>query len=317
MTEDAARKYGEFLGERYGKLDNLLWVHVGDNDPGDKADAVRALVGGIRKHAPHHLHTAHNHPEHASRARFPDDDWLDVNLAYTYKESYLQVAEEWRRPNRPRPIILGETGYEGETNPGYVVRPYDMRRQAWWAILSGASGHAIGSSPIWCFSEGWDKSLELEGTQQASHLLQLYQSVEWWRLIPDFEQQLVTAGGGTRGNRDYVAAARADDASFAILYLPSPRELTVNVQTLLPKAPSESDETAERSPEQSVYLWWFNPRNGQSYGNDGQRAAGPAGELALSRNRATPPSKGTEDDWVQLLSRSKLLFTTPGGDIAE
>ncbi len=314
LTVESAQKYGTFLGERYAKFDNILWVHVGDNDPSDKSDAIRALVKGIREKAPQHLHTAHVDPEYASRSRFPDETWLDVNFAYTYKESYLHVANEWQRPGKQKPILLGETGYEGEKNggKGYIVQGSDMRRQAWWALLSGAQGHAIGSGPIWCFNDNWIKSLDMQGTQSAGHILKFYQGLEWWRLTPDFKQELLTSGGGKSGTRDYVTSAKADDGSYAIFYLPNPRELTLNVRSLVPA--DASQKNPPESSNQPYYCWWFNPRDGHFYGSDGKRSSGSAAGIRPDQDRIAPPSHGAEDDWVLLISRNKLQFKPIGND---
>ena len=44
------------------------------------------------------------------------------------------------------PFILGESTYEGEH--GDWGNDLQVRKQAWWAVLSGAAGHAYGS-PRW------------------------------------------------------------------------------------------------------------------------------------------------------------------------
>jgi hypothetical protein len=42
-----------------------------------------------------------------------------------------------------KPVVLGESHYDGEWGP----QPHDftMRKQAYWAVLSGAAGHAYGA----------------------------------------------------------------------------------------------------------------------------------------------------------------------------
>jgi Protein of unknown function (DUF4038) len=55
-----AREYGRFLGDRYKRYTDIIWMHGNDlqsweimTDDG----LVHAVASGIRSAAPHHLHT--------------------------------------------------------------------------------------------------------------------------------------------------------------------------------------------------------------------------------------------------------------------
>jgi hypothetical protein len=275
--------YGHYLGKRYSRFKNLMWMHCGDRDPtGLLLECTRQLARAMKQEAPGQLHTAHLAPEHASSVFFANEPWLDVNLAYTYGVSCKQVLSEYQRTGPVRPVFLGETGYQGEPNSiellpdakaGDLWTPYRIRRNAYWAVLSGAFGYCAGTR-LWRYEPNWRDLLDAESTQQAPMLLRLMESRAWWRLIPDLKHELVIAGYGTLGNADYVTAALADDGSFALAYVPSPREITMDLGRL--KGP--------------VADHWFDPTNGK------QSADG--GDLITQRDKRsfTPPGRNAAGD---------------------
>jgi hypothetical protein len=277
---DSAKVYGHFLGKRYARFKNLMWMHCGDRNPDQNlAACAGVLAGAIRAEAPHHLHTAHNAHEYASSAFFHQEAWLDVNMAYTYGASYLHVLPEYQRKDPVRPVILGETGYEGEPNAiellpdakkGDLWNPYRIRRNAWWAVLSGACGYC-GGTRLWRWEKNWRVVLQVRSTREAPYLLRLMKAIPWWRLVPDAQHEFVTAGFGTWKQADYVTAALTDDGSTGVAYLPNVRRITVNLAKLSGR----------------VTAHWFDPASGQSrpvegspFDNDGKRDFAPPGDNA-------------------------------------
>ena len=109
--------YGVFIGKRFARFRNWMWMHAGDRNPDQNlAECTRTLAREIKLAAPHQLHTVHNQSEFASAAFHHQDSWLDVDLGYTYGASYLHILPEYQRTNPVRPVFLGETGYEDEPN---------------------------------------------------------------------------------------------------------------------------------------------------------------------------------------------------------
>ena len=257
IQPDSAKVYGHFLGKRYARFKNLMWMHCGDRNPDQNlALCARVLAEAIRAEAPHHLHTAHNAHEYASSAFFHQEAWLDVNMAYTYGASYLHVLPEYQRKNPVRPVILGETGYEDEPNAiellpdarrGDLWNPYRIRRNAWWAVLSGACGYCAGTR-LWRWEKNWRKVLQARSTHEAPLLLRLMKTIPWWRLVPDVQHEFVTAGFGTWKQANYVTAALTDDGSTGVAYLPNICRITVNLTKLSGPATA----------------FWFDPTSGQS-----------------------------------------------------
>jgi hypothetical protein len=294
VTPESARIYGHFLGRRYARFKNLMWMHCGDRNADERlAKCANELALAIKQEAPHHLHTAHMSPEFSSADFFNKESWLDVNMAYTYGASYLQVTKEYQRKDPIRPVILGETGYEDEPNAiellpdakkGDLWNPYRIRRNAYWAILSGACGYCAGTR-LWRFESNWREVLNAASVRQAPLIRRLMESRPWWRLVPDTRHELVTSGYGQWKQADHVAASLADDGSLAIAYLPNDATIQVAMDRL----------------RGSAIAQWFDPTSGQykpvegsPLSNEGKRGFAPPGKNAAG-----------EPDWVLVLEVSK------------
>ena len=242
----------------------------------------------MKAEAPGQLHTAHLHPGFASATFFNNEPWLDVNMAYCYGPSSEHVLPEYIATDPVRPVLMGETGYEGEPNDierlpdarkGDLWNPYRIRRNAYWAVLSGACGYCAGTK-LWRYEPGWESLLDAESIRQAPLLLRLLGRRPWWRLVPDTKHELVTDGYGTAGKADYVTAALADDGSLGLAYVPSARELTVDLGRL------NGRTTA----------LWFDP-------TDGKTIAIGAGASDGGKRKFAPPGKNAagEGDFVLVL----------------
>ena len=78
-----------------------------------------------------------------------------LNSTYTYSIIHEKLITDYNR-TPTMPFFLIETIYEGEHNASEV----QIRRQAYWAILCGATGQFMGNRPIWLFDPGWQKAMD-------------------------------------------------------------------------------------------------------------------------------------------------------------
>jgi hypothetical protein len=287
VRPENAKAYGAFIGKRFARFKNLMWMHAGDRNPdANLAECTRVLAREIQAAAPHHLHTVHNAHEFASARFHHADAWLDVNLGYTYGASYLHILPEYQRARPVRPLILGETGYEAEPNaiellpdakPGDLWTPFRIRRNAWWAMTSGAVGYCAGSR-LWRWEPDWRETMQVRSTKEAPYIWRALRTVDWWKLVPDADHQFLTAGFGEWKQANYATAASAADGTCAVVYLPTPRKFTVDLEKL--KGP--------------VHARWLDPTSGEFKPAEGSPVAG-TGNHAFS-----PPAKNAagESDWV-------------------
>jgi hypothetical protein len=178
-----------------------------------------------------------------------------------------------------KPAFLGESGYEGEDLDLRGGAPQRVRRQAYWAILSGACGHLYGSD-AWDLRPGWEKWLESPGAIHMSHLRKFFDSRPWYRMAPDRPDTLITAGQDRGVHR--AVTAWIPDGSLSITYMPSARKITVDLKKFRGKVDAQ----------------WFDPTSGKYATVEGSPFAntGP--------REFTPPMKneGGDSDFLLLLS---------------
>ncbi len=281
------RAYGEFLGTRYADQPNLIWVAGGDWGPSGPAyeltDEVAAWVAGIRAHDSVHLWTAHGGQQSGTEAY----GYLNLDLNTTYRYPPAQVPDAIRTDvgQLPRiPVVFFEGWYENE----YGVSRAQLRYQAYSSVLGGAMGQFYGNNPIWAFESGWRTALNDPGALDMIHVGKLFRSRPFYKFIPDEAGAIVSGNRGNLGDGTYVSAARAEDGSTSMVYVPSNRAVVVNVGTAV---------DAERAR-----IWCVDPKTGRStdrgtVSGSGQYTASPC---------ASP-------DWILVVDDAGLNLGEPGG----
>lgn len=294
---EKCREFGRYVGDRYKNFPNVMWLLGGDRKPEEFLEVVRAMALGVKAADARHLRTVHPSPPFSALDLYQDDAWLDVNVTYTYSPDNLKVGRRQLHVyhtsrldyNRVpvMPFFLAESTYEGEHNS----TPQQIRRQAYWSVLSGSTGQVLGNRPIYFFEDGWQAAMDKPGSRDMSHLYALLNKRAWYNLVPDQTQSLVTAGYGTysattdpQAGFDYVTAARAADGTFALVYLPTGNDVTVDLRQLGGKG-------------RTVRVSWFDPVSGQYVPITGSPFAN------TSTQKFSPPAKnvGGDRDFVLVL----------------
>ena len=286
--------YGEYLGRRYKHFNNIVWLSGNDfekwSDP-KQDEVVLAVAKGIKAEGPEQMQTVELNTNTSSSA--DDPAWaafISINGTYTYYPTYLQM---WHSYNQKpaMPTFLLEGHYDMADNwPDEYGTPSVLRRQEYWAMLSGGKGQFYGNNYTDDFMPGWKDFVDTVGVTQLMIWHAFFSSLPWQDLVPDQDHTVVTAGYGTPGHEkdraskmDFCTASRTEDGSVVIAYMPTPREITVNMASL--KAPAMAK--------------WFDPVSGTYI-------AIPGGPFANTGSRSfTPPGKVNDSygdgDWALLL----------------
>ncbi|MEQ3554483.1 glycoside hydrolase family 140 protein [Pseudonocardia nematodicida] len=284
VTEDNARAYGRFLGERYGDRDNVVWTLGGDHPADGEEGLWGELAAGLDEAGGTQLKTYHPRGDETSATWFAGTDWLDFHmiqgghcLRYGIR---ARLLEQTYAAQPAKPFLDGEPIYEDhpycwERDRGYSTAT-DVRRDAWWAVLGGAAGHTYGAHAVWQFNDGgdgelgargsWTDALELPAAGQMRHLRELMESLPFHLGEP--APSVLTSDLGSGAER--VVANRASDGSYLLVYSPSGREFTV-------------DSSAVTGPARA---YWVDPRTGE------RTQTGAGADYA-------PPS---DEDWVLLVT---------------
>jgi hypothetical protein len=308
--------YGEYLAERFKMLPNIIWMHGNDFQSWQNANddaLVQAVARGIKAADRSHIHTVELN--YFSSASLDDPSWaplIELDAAYSYFPTYAQVLSEYNRPYH-RPVFVVEANYEFEKNPDTDGgSTQNLRRQEYWTMLSGATGHVYGSGYTWRLDKGWQTRLDSPGVIQLRYMRDLLAEREWYDLVPDQAHKVVTGGyhglsclvGRLLGKNDglissllrrirkhsnvgsiptntCVTAARNPDGSLVIAYLPFSGPITIDMSLLA--APSMT--------------WWYDPTNGKYTPANDSRLAN-SGKMGF-----TPPAKNAagDTDWMLVI----------------
>lgn len=309
----SARAYGEFVGRRYREAANVIWIMGGDRpevaDGVDYAPVWRALAAGVKAGVGGHtLMTYHPKGGEGSSQTFHNDDWLDLNM---WQSGHMQpdlpnwemITQDYQR-TPVKPVLDGEPNYEDhpigpyhrqwQPEHGYFDA-YDVRKQAYRAVFAGACGHTYGHHSIWqMYDQGrepktfplctWKEALDRPGAAQMIHLRRLLESRPYLNRVPDQSLLLTDPGAGGQ----HIRATRADDGSYALVYVPDARR--------------DFQLDARRLSGAMLRCWWYDPRTG---------AARPIGEQPRSGALAfTTPDNGP--DWVLAVDDAEAGFAAPG-----
>jgi Protein of unknown function (DUF4038)/Putative collagen-binding domain of a collagenase len=221
--KQVAHDYGRFVAERFKDLPNIVWIIGGDYTPAaDDQWTLGEIARGIREVDQTHLITAHVGGESAAPA-LHDPDWLDIATTYSYAPRLFEpVSVDYlRQPIRP--LVLIETIYENE----HDSTRDQLRRQAYWAMLSGACGQFFGDCPIWNFDgpgvfpfhTTWRKTIDDAGSRDQAILAKTFSSINWQDLVPDLTHETLVNGIGD--DVATIAAARSHDGKLVVCYIPS------------------------------------------------------------------------------------------------
>lgn len=299
---NAAYGYGEYVGRLFRRFSNITWINGNDfqtwTNPTDDA-LVRAVARGIRATDPAALQTVELN--YYVSTSLDDSTWsglINLNAVYTYSPTYDEVLKAYNASPR-MPAFLVESNYEGEND---YRSPETLRRQVYWAILSGADGQIYGNKYVWPFAGGWQQHLDTRGSRQITFLMNLLSGLKWYDLVPDTKHRLVIAGYGDydssqdMNSNNYATAARTSNGKLAMAYLPSGNPIVVNLKDM-----------------SGPYIQgrWYDPTNGRYtsvHNSPLKRSVGKRRFVVPGVNSA----RG--HDWVLVLSSVKQAPTIRTGN---
>ena len=285
-----AYTFAKFLGQRY-KDNAVLWYVGGDSPPGEDREIWMAMVKGLKEGSGGRQLISYHGQGHTSSSNwFHKENWLDFNSiqsghAWATKTYEFIVKDYGLSPAKP--TVDMEPPYENHpTGKTPRIDSHQVRKSAYWALLAGAAGHGYGALDLFYlykdkdgpfprngFQE-WHKALAYEGSRQVGLMRRLFELRPWYQLVPD--QSVIASGQGE--GEDHIQAARAEDGSFLIAYLPHGRPVGIDMTKMSGK---------------KIIAHWYGPRAGTWQ---------EIGSFASSGTREFfPPSVGDRTDWVLVL----------------
>ncbi len=327
MDVQKAANLGHFIGRRYAKYPNIIWM-IGGDIRGDKQPEVwDALARAIKAEDPVHLMTFHPRGRTTSAWWFNDREWLDFNMFqsghrcygqrngdgdYTIDDDteednwrYVEMSKPGNKAGQDRfsvkgdlkPVLDGEPSYEDIpqglhdfTMPRW--QDYDVRRYAYWAVFAGCFGHTYGHNSIMQF-------------KRPGNLGSFDAQKPWWEAMTDpgylqmkYLKHLMMSVPFTEGQNDQsVIISRNGEKydriiatcgnDYMMVYNYTGKPMTINISKI---------------SGNKKQLWMMNPADGtMKY----------LGETAGKKHHFTFDSVGTkgQDRVIIIMDASKNYFT--------
>lgn len=264
LTLKNAKPYGKWLGARYKDAPNIVWIVGGDRPFAGAPEIWTALAEGLQEgDGGAHPITYHTSPDGCpTPAAVHQAPWLSASMLQTwafYDNIPAFVSADYKAVP-PKPVILGEGAYEeGPEYPSKPITPLSIRKQGYWACLSGGF-YTYGHNDMWRHNSTWEKSLSSPGAHDMQVMREIFAGIDWWNLVP--AQEIL--GTSRKSGMDYNAAARSSDNKWVLLYLSHATTVDLRLEGDLAKLQQAT---------------WINPATGErtDAGKIGASATTPAG----------------------------------------
>lgn len=280
-STDDMTNWGTYIGNRYKHYPNIVWVLGCDRDVTDWMTKLTACANAILAVDPNHLLTIHDVRGNMAVSHSGGAAWCTLNNIYTQYLPTTTLAHTAYDNGTTMPFVQIEAYYENDQS----MTDQQLRAQAYWTILGGGCGYFFGNTPLWGYGfldDTWASTqLNTHGAQGMKYCAQLFNSKNWYSLVPDYDHSVLTVGYGTEGAADYAACGRVADGSLIMIYMPSNRTMTVDMTKLSGTATCR----------------WFDPMDG-SYTVD---AASPHENTGTHEFSRAASNSNSEADWVLVL----------------
>ncbi len=312
-NEDRAYNYAKQLAERYKNQWNVIWILGGDrvsvprNEEGvvtaDYRPIWRAMAKAIQETFGEDVFIAYH-----ARGNTPSSTYLNEESWLSMHSLQSGHGSRWEKPwetivsdlklTPKRPVMDMEPCYEDHPmNPwdnkwtraerGYFD-DYDVRARIYRGVFAGGAGTVYGHHHIWQFVDttrnapvwigdtiiGWRNALDAKAANHIHHLKDLMFSRPDFNRIED--NSMVVSDRGS-DYRDIIIATRNQKATYAMIYLPQPNPVQVDLNKL-------------SSGRKRVS--WFNPVTGKYRRVKGKYSNGT--------QTFTPPNT-QQKDWVLVI----------------
>lgn len=323
FDEEKAYEYGYFMGNRYKNEDHIIWMMGGDRSPvyGEHdyqpiyhamAEGVADGIKGSHKRdgkADYSGILMSYHPQKARPASstwFHQAEWLSFNSIQACPADQMRVIENDLQFEPQKPTWLFEGRYEEYT---FQWRPWQMRFQAYVAIMSGAFGHLYGNRYIWNYTDEWKRHMDDPGTLDMVHLYDLFNThfpeIPWGSLQP-YDQLLLEEDLGQiedicwrnatveAPKANILKAMLSKNKAYAVIYSANGRSFELNINEF-------SGKLAEAH--------WYDPRTGHWFNVEDEREYAQKQNFLRSnqienKERLTfdPPGEpGNDNDWILVI----------------
>lgn len=314
-----AYKYAKQLTQRYKNQKNIIWVLGGDRPAMETAlvdgkvkmvdyrPVWRGMVKAIKEVHGKDVFIAYHPGWHTSEYFKAADGWLSINAIQSgHANREFKIWDSVRvdlKTLPKRPFMDMEPCYEDHpVNPwdgkwtrgerGYF-NDYDVRARIYRGVFAGGCGAVYGHHQVWQFLDtarhrpifvgdtiiNWKQAILSPGAYQMQYLKELMYAHNDFNRIED---SLLIASDRGSDYKDIIIATRNKNATYAMIYLPQPKAIKVNLNRL---------------KKGTKKITWFNPVTGK-------KTALPQ-KYDSGIKTFTPPD-ANQKDWVLMIDMVSL-----------
>lgn len=339
VTQNNAYQYGQWIGNRYKDEKHIIWCLGGDRQPihlgVDYKDVWRKMAEGLIKgvkgkdlrydqedpaweelmityHACHEAETG----ECSTMSYWTDNEkWISFIMLQSGHglnvENYKLVEKEYNR-SITMPVFDGEPAYECMPTSWPVIKDFhkdwSVRKRAYSSLFAGSFGHTYGHASVWCMisekekdmarNATWFEALGHPGAEQIKILRNFLETVELSECMPCQERINNTKYCETKSFDHHNQVCCDTKDRYTLIYMPSGGQEIVEVTV---------------STEDTVNIWWFNPRDGVSYKERDEivQNIGMFNERCSLSINIKAPEEGPEKDWVCIIEKENSGLRLP------
>jgi hypothetical protein len=241
--------FGAFLGRRYRRQGNMIWIAGGDANPleysgmDERVDALMSALAAAD--TSHQLITGHSSRGNSGFETFGAHPWLTLNSAYDGEscpdDSIAdQIRTEFER-TPVMPLHSIEQRYDAEGADENC-----LAAQFLWSALGGGVGQSYGNGLVWNFRPEWNdpgSGINSPLARVHTNAAKVVRSRRFWLFVPDYDHTVVTSGFGSGSST--VATSRTSSGETVMAFVPDGgTTLTVNMT---------------RISGGNAKAWWFDP----------------------------------------------------------
>jgi hypothetical protein len=242
----------------------------------------------------HHPLTAHM--ENTSHTRAADSwwgnkpyhSWWSIQWQGGINDDLFSVGKDFWNSTKVKPSVLYESAYEG-----FWTDAKGAREAGYKAFQNGIYGYGYGANGVWndLYSKippdygtdyempvrfiSWYDGANLPGAAQLIHLKKFYTSLQWWKLVPRFDDAAWSAF--VDKNQSFISS---DGQQAYVVYFAN-------------KVPSTGD-LKNLEKDKSYSAKWYNTRDGTYT---------VIGTIKTNTGIWTVPDKPDSDDWILLVTK--------------
>ncbi|MCM1131715.1 MAG: glycoside hydrolase family 140 protein [Roseburia sp.] len=315
LNEENIDRYTEFLVKTFKNSKNIVWILGGDIRADEYLSFYNHFGNKLKELNSNRLITFHPFGRTGSYQWFKDSSWIDFHMFQSGHRRYDQVKlNTWDDKSNQddvfgednykyvrksqsltsKPCLDGEPSYEGILQGLHDMKEpywqdYDIRRYAYWSVLSGTCGFTYGNNAIMQFHrkgdngsygvrEEWMEALNMPGGKQMQYLKELILSL-------DITQGSACPEMVVDPKPFYEHIAVFASKAFVLCYDYLGREFSLNLK---------------KYKEKELYGFWINPKDGTRY---------PFGKIEAKEIIAFMPQRRKEsNDWILLLVEDNEKF---------